>query len=290
MATSPTLPVPVAARLEAPTLLRLWHLTSLDAPTVAVVWTLAFAWAAHLTIPAWLVLVVGLSAWAFYISDRLMDARRARTPLRLRHHFHWKHRLVFLPLALAAGLAAVVLVLCNMPPRAEARDSLLAAAAFAYFTGVHSDFRRRLLPKELLVALVFTAACATPALSRASHPAEILPMLAIYTALAWLNCHAIETWENETCEHEDARTLAPRGMRSRIANRAIGLALLGLLAALISGLFGQPHVALVLTAAALSAGLLGQMDRSRRRFSATALRAGADLALLTPLALLAMRG
>ncbi len=275
--------------------MRLWHLTSLDAPTVAVVWTLAFAWAAHLAIPAWLVLVVGLSAWAFYISDRLMDARRARTPLRLRHHFHWKHRLVFLPLAAAAGAAALVLVLCNMPLRAVARDSLLAAAAFAYFTGVHSDFRRRLLPKELLVALVFTAASATPALSRASHPAEILPMLAIYTALAWLNCHAIETWENETWENKawenkDAKTPAPAGVGSRIANRAVGLTLLGLLAALIAGLFGQSRVALVLAAAALSAGLLGQMDHRRRNFSATALRAGADLALLTPLALLAMRG
>jgi hypothetical protein len=285
VATSPTLPVPVAARLEVPALLRLWHLTSLDAPTVAVVWTLAFAWAAHLTIPAWLVLVVGLSAWAFYISDRLMDARRARTPLRLRHHFHWKHRLVFLPLAVVAGAAALVLVLSNMPPRAEARDSLLAAAAFAYFTGVHSDFRRRLLPKELLVALVFTAACATPALSRASHPGEIVPMLAIYTALAWLNCHAIETWENEA-----AKTLALAGMGSKIARHAVGLALLGLLAALMAGLFGQPRTALVLAAAALSAGLLGQMDRWRRNFSATALRACADLALLTPLALLAMRG
>jgi hypothetical protein len=284
------LPVPVVARLEAPALLRLWHLTSLDAPTVAVVWTLAFAWAAHLAIPAWLVLVVGLSAWAFYISDRLMDARRARTPLRLRHHFHWKHRLAFLPLAVAAGAAALVLVLCNMPPRAEARDSLLAAAALAYFTGVHSDCRRRLLPKELLVALVFTAACATPALSRASHPAEIVPMLAIYAALAWLNCHAIETWENETWENEDAKTLAPAAVGSRIASRAVGLALLGLLAALMAGLFGQSRIALVLAAAALSAGLLGQMDRWRRNFSAIALRACADLALLTPLALLAMRG
>jgi hypothetical protein len=120
-------------------------------------------------------------------------------------------------------------------------------------------------------------------------------MLAIYTALAWLNCHAIETWENETWENKawenkDAKTPAPAGVGSRIANRAVGLTLLGLLAALITGLFGQSRVALVLAAAALSAGLLGQMDHRRRNFSATALRAGADLALLTPLALLAMRG
>ena len=259
--------------------MRLWHLTSLDAPTVAIVWTLAFAWAWHLVIPVWLVLVVGLSAWTFYIADRLLDARRARTPLRLRHRFHWQHRQIFIPLAIAAGAVALGLVLHNMPPRIEVRNSLLAVAAFAYFAGVHTGKQRRLLPKELLVAIVFTMTCATPSLWRAPHPLEILPVLLIFSALAWLNCAAIELWESETA--------AVNNVLIKVRRYAVALAVLGILAALGAAALGQARGALLLLAAALSAGLLGQMDILRKRLSATALRVGADLVLLTPLVLLA---
>jgi hypothetical protein len=261
--------------------LRLWHLTSLDAPTVAIVWTLAFAWAWHLVIPVWLVLVIGLSAWTFYIADRLLDAQRARTPLRLRHRFHWRYRRIFVPLAAAAGAAALVLVLRNMPARIEARNSLLAVAALAYFTGVHSGRQRKLLPKELLVAIVFTVTCATPSLWRAPHPLEILPVLLIFSALAWLNCTAIERWESET--------VAANNVLVEVRRYAVALAVLGMLAALGAAALGQPRTALLLLAAALSAGLLGQMDLLRKRLSVTALRVGADLVLLTPLVLLAWR-
>src|SRR5271156_1049832 len=93
----------------------LWHLTSLDAPTVAVVWTLAFAWAARVHLPIWLPIVLALAAWSFYIGDRLLDARNARTPLRERHHFHWRHRRIFLPLAVTSAILGMLLVLHSMP-------------------------------------------------------------------------------------------------------------------------------------------------------------------------------
>lgn len=290
MAALPTLSGPNQTPEDAPAPLRLWHLTSLDAPTVAVVWSLGFAWAARIELPLWLLVVLALAAWSLYIFDRLLDARRcvgmdtnarlARASaklLRPRHYFHWKYRHIFAPVAVVAAGVALGLVWRSMPAAARARNSVLAAAAMAYFTSVHSPWRvssRRLrLPKELLVGILFTLACSMPVWTRmpAGRVALVAPIF-IYTALAWLNCVAIETWESH-------------GRRS-IFRVALGLAGFALLAAAFCVWVQLPRSALLLTVAALSAGLLALLDRIRGRLGATTLRAAADLVLLTPLALL----
>jgi hypothetical protein len=272
--------------------LRYWHLTSLDAPTVAVVWSLAFAWAAHGVLPLWIPILLALAAWAVYVADRLLDARSAvRTTnyagLRERHRFHHRHRRLLAPLAIAAAIAAACIVFTLMPAPARERNSVLAAAALAYFTRVHSAGRfpprrrsgsSRFLKKELLVGLLFTAACVLPALSRtAGAGARLVPLsaaAAFFAMLAWLNCHAIDRWEN----------LEP-AQRSSIFPQACFLAMAGVvLAAILSSV--QPRSAALLLAAAASSLLLGLLDRLRARLTPLALRAAADLALLTPLALL----
>jgi len=223
-----TLPIPLAEvssvgcisatsrRLDAPAALRFWHLTSLDAPSVAVVWSLAFAWAAKVSLPVWIPLLLALAAWSAYIFDRLLDVRAAlRTgnlkSLRQRHWFHHRHRRVLGPLAISAACAAACIVVSVMPVAARERNSILAVAALAYFTRVHASRRlpaaglSSLVPpfkKEMLVGLLFTAACALPALSRAlaQTSARVWPLSAtavFFATLAWLNCHAIERWETE---------------------------------------------------------------------------------------------
>jgi len=273
--------------LDAPAPLRLWHLTSLDAPTVAVVWTLAFAWAAQIRLPAWPAAVVALAAWCAYIGDRLLDARNAHTPLRERHHFHWKHRRVFLPVAFAAAIVAIALVLHSMPLAARERNSVLAAAALAYFTSVHSPWRVPAakpwlrFPKELLVGVLFTLACAAPTLTRIAGrrtgptAVALLPAI-VFIVLAWLNCHAIEFWEGQSKQ------------RSAVQRPATALMVIALLAAAVSAVGHGPREAALLAAAALSAALLAQLDRHRHNLTPIALRACADLALLTPLALLVL--
>jgi hypothetical protein len=276
--------------------LRLWHLASLDAPTVAIVWSLAFAWSVHVTLPLWLPTVLGLSALSFYIADRLMDARkamrglsgntRAVETLRERHYFHWRHRRTCFPVAIAAAIAAFTLVLHSMPLAARERNSVLAAAALAYFTSVHNPWRiaesvssprfRLRLPKELLVGILFTLACAGPAWARTSgHCWDLLLPTIGFAALAWLNCHAIETWESAATS---ASIFAP----------AISLAL----AAFAASLALVPHTprsAALLAAAAVSALLLALLDRQRPTLTPIALRSAADLVLLTPIALLVMQ-
>lgn len=298
MATTSLAQPAIQSQTGVPTPLRpwhlasLWHLTSLDAPTVAVTWTLAFAAAFQIHLPIWLPITLALAAWSAYIADRLLDAHRAHLPstgiaatcslsLRPRHHFHWKHRRLFIPLALAAGLTALSLVLVNMPLAARERNSVLAAAALAYFTSVHNPWRlaapkfRLKLPKELLVALIFTLACAIPTLTRmpTRRPELLIPILA-FISLAWLNCQAIETWESTPPARNPIFPLATALTASTALVATIFLA------------GHQTRMAALLAAAATSATLLALLDRHRHRLNPTTLRAVADLVLLTPLALL----
>ncbi len=274
--------------LDAPAPLRLWHLASLDAPTVAVAWALAFAWVAGLRLPAWTPVLLALGTWVVYIGDRLLDARSglrsgALHRLRERHFFHWRHRRALLPAATVAGVVAAAIIFILMPAGIRERNSVLGVAALAYFSGVHSRCRAPwwllpLLSKESLVGLLFTAGCALPTLTRmrlADAPNAamglMLALIAFFAALAWLNCHAIERWESAV-------------HATRISAAAGLLAFIGLvLACVIAPL--QSRAAALFAAGAASALLLALLDRARHRVTPLALRAAADMVLLTPLVL-----
>jgi len=302
----------VTAKFDAPLPVRLWHLASLDAPTVAVVWMLGLAWAAKTPLPAWNDVLLALVAWAVYIADRLLDAQANLSSfhyhrLRQRHRFHWRHRRFFVPTAIAAALAAGCIVFVFMPIAALERNGVLATAALAYFTGIHRRQKRLsgehrpppacrtsvqpaklALPwhpadwvsKELLVGLLFTAACALPVIGRATAvPGHALWTLftsvAFYAALAWLNCHAIERWES-------------REKTSRVSNVFAPAILLSVAGLLLAATFcsAQPRPAALIEAAAVSALLLALLHRLRSHLTPLALRAAADLVLLTPAILL----
>lgn len=270
--------------------MRLWHLASLDAPTVAVAWALAFAWAAGVRLPAWVPALLALGTWTVYVGDRLLDAHAglragALHRLRERHFFHWRHRGILIPLAVATGAGAAAIILVLMPAGIRERNSVLAAAALAYFSGVHS--RRRapawlapLLSKEFLVGVLFTAGCALPTFTRmrlATRGAAFWIMLApvvFFAALAWLNCHAIERWESA---RDPSRA-------ARIFTTSVLLGFMGLLLAVAFAPW-QPRAAALIAAGAASALLLAMLDRARLSLTPLALRAAADLVLLTPLLL-----
>jgi hypothetical protein len=270
---------------DGPCLFRLWHLVSLDAPTVAVVWSLAFASAAGVRLPVCSPFTLALTVWSIYLVDRLFDARHAIRSncldrLRERHFFHWRHRRTLLPAAIVSALAAASLVLAFIPPSARIRDSLFAGAVFAYFARIHSGYRSRpflfrFLSKEVLVGLFFTIGCALPAVRilAATPHARFWPLAAIvpfFALLAWLNCGAIDRWES-----------ASLAVKLPLQSAAALIACVGLLSALL--LFAsQPILAALLAAGAVSALLLALLDLERHRLSPVLLRASADLVLLTP--------
>jgi len=278
-------------------LFRFWHLASLDAPTVAVAWGGAFAWAAHVRLAVWPLALLALVVWALYIGDRLLDARAGlrnplKSDLRERHHFHWRHRRILAPLAAVAGLAAGWIVRARVPAIALPQDSAVAAATLAYFSGVHSRFK---LPaplgramaafgsRECLVGGLFTLGCGLPAWSAdpvghgPASPLRLLMLPAVYfSALAWLNVRAITQWESEN----------RKPLRLRLGRIACGLAGAGaLVAAWLTPV--QPRGAALLLTGAASALLIGWLDRRRTSWSPLTLRVAVDLVLLTPLLLLA---
>jgi hypothetical protein len=271
----------------APRPLALWHLASLDAPTVAVAWSLAFAWSAEVRLQVWAPVLLALMTWSVYVGDRLLDARAAWRPpelgwLRERHYFHWRHRHVLVLVAAGACVVSASIILVHMPHAALEPNSLLGAAAVAYFSGVHSLRKMpRLFAKEFLVGVIFTAGCMLPAwlgLSAAKAigaQRDIFAVPVIYfAALAWLNCHAIADWESGTAVRVRQFAVSTLG----VMHAAAGMMLAGMLTA------HHWRSALLVAAGAASALLLALLDRLRERLTPLALRAAADLVLLTPVA------
>lgn len=273
--------------LNASRVLKLWHLTSLDAPTVAVTWAWAFAWAARVHLPAWWLLLLGLAVWAVYIGDRLMDARAGlradnQQDLRERHYFHWRHRRVLGALAAACAVTGAWIVHTRLTAVAVRRDSLVGLATLAYFSGVHARVKLPrfsvVVSREFLVGVLFSAGCALPVWSVASGRSiavrlVVLPA-AYFAALAWLNVRAITQWEAAP-ERRAGMWLGAVSCGLALA----GVALAGLLA------FSEPREAGLVVAGVLSALLVGALHRSRNRFDPLTLRALVDLVLLTPLVL-----
>jgi hypothetical protein len=272
--------------LHAPLAMRLWHLASLDAPTVALVWSVAFAWTANVHLPWWVLVLLPLGVWTVYIADRLLDARTgiqpfARAKLHERHIFHWRHRRILAPIALASAVVAAWIIFHLMPSTTREHDSLLAAASLLYFTQVHSGRRLLSVPsKELLVGIIFTFGCALPAFSRAHLSFAWWPLViatVFFALLAWLNCFAIDRWESR---------------KANSAGHSISLSALLLAAACLicSALLAvsHPRSASLLASAAAAALMLAALDLVRGRLTPITLRVAADLALLTPAMLLVL--
>ena len=273
------------SRRQFTRILELWHLASLDAPTVAIVWALAIARSAGVRLEPWIPLLLACGTWTVYVIDRLLDARRAINAhdfatLRERHFFHWRHRHALFPLATCAGVLAAALIIRWMPIATREHDSLIAAAALIYFSGVHAPAQLprwafRIASKELLVGILFAAGCAAPALSHLHVGASawpILPSVLFLASLAWLNCAAINIWETQST-------------RIRIPTSVATLSFAGLVAAMVLAP-DHARVSALLGCGALSSLLLFVLHRMQHRLDPVTLRALADLILLTPVLLL----
>jgi len=175
-----------------------WHLLSLDAPTVAVLWAWSLA-RIEPTRPSLLsIAVLGIGTWLIYVADRLLDARSPDHPvLRDRHFFHARHRTALLRSSAIAGALLLGLILI-MPAAARRDDTVLFAASMLYFASVHLPRLRvrRWFPREAAVGILFALATAVPAWSQTTFVDEHLaePVL-LFAGLCTLNCIAIEAWE-----------------------------------------------------------------------------------------------
>ena len=292
----------------------LWHLLSLDAPTVAVLWTIFFARAAHTRLP-WLVPVaMGSGVWILYALDRLLDSSRSHpAQLRERHIFHARHQRAFTA-GIFLTLPTILVLSFRLTLPSVQRDMLLLSLLVAvYLLIIHGlDLSaQRSLPKELAVGLIFSAAIVIPTWARlpGSH-APLLTGCALFAALCWLNCIAIEHWEHrehlergEHLEHRGQVDSSPCLVSSPVqlthpttlwAGKRLfpvsgTLALLCFIAVLLPEPLGsslRPVAAACLLSAVIFMALSASRQthgRGGKKLSEIALRIAADAALLTPL-------
>lgn len=260
-------------------LLRLWHLLSLDAPTITGLWAYLLARSGEVRPSPSAMAVLILGTWIVYVVDRLLDTRGCTDPhlLRPRHHFAGRNWKSFLGAGMAVGAVLAWLIFTRLGIEARNEDAVVFSLAMLYFAVVHGSRRNRWLPKELAVAMLIAAATTVPAWSRIpfndvwEHSQLALAAL-IFAAIVWLNCFAIERWEGV-----EARNLPTRA-----------IVIIGLFTLTVATISMKIPLAPVVLSAGTSVLLLFLLDQRRSSLTKMQLRIAADLALLTPLIFLTL--
>lgn len=174
----------------------LWpNLLSLDAPLVAVLWQGFLA--DQYAVPVGLAgrLTLGLTVWAIYLLDRLLDARKPPSGWEPARHRYYRRHTRRMTALLAIVLAADTLIAIFGLRPVTLRDGLIALAAVLIYLAIfHLSGHRVRIPKEVAAAGLFTtgtflAVWAKMPSSRLAWPA------AAFFVLCLANMIAIEAWE-----------------------------------------------------------------------------------------------
>jgi hypothetical protein len=280
------------ASVHATTPLNLWHLLSLDAPTVAALWTWFIAAVNHIRLPLASTLAMMITVWMLYAADRLMDTRlleeHIASPrlsnhegLEARHFFHHRHRSAFL-----IGILLASIALATLLPRLES-DAIhlyliLGGLVSGYFILIHATSSAHRLPKEIAVGLCFAAATFIPTVARRPDlRLSLLPSAFLFATLCSLNCLFIYQWEHEGFRANRAHAI------TRLALRNLpSLTVLLTLASITLSFFDQQAPRRIPCAIGISGILLLFLHWRRVTISPLTLRAAADLALTTPFLLI----
>lgn len=250
----------------------LWHLLSLDAPTVAALWFTLAARTAHLPFHAEDIAALALGTWMLYAIDRMLDARHSEIHLQEeRHRFHGVNQIFFLG-AMACATPILLAFLAHMEPRLLHAYLLLGSVLAAYFALIHTGTFAQQIPKELAVGVIFVAAIFMPEFLADTH--VLLPALCFGT-LCWLNCTLIYQREHSNLSDAHGST--------RFAIRHTLFLLAALAAASVVLLFsGEAFRALGLSVLG-SVFALAILRLRQHRMGRLPFRIAADAALLTPL-------
>jgi len=245
----------------------LWfNLLSLDAPLIALVWQDFLARCYPTLLRPTGRGALGLTVWAIYLADRLLDVRHSAFGIEsIKHRFYRQHRkfVIALLAIIVCGDALVTMiwlrptVFDNGLVLSGCVVAYLAAFAFAGWSGV---------AKKPLAALLFTSGTFLIAWTGAGHAvSRLLCPAAAFCALCLGNLLMIERWSTQSLPYR--------------RNTAHELACLTLLSAcLYYGRSSTWFIAIMISAAALAA-----LARSGRKISGDVRCVLADAVLLTPL-------
>jgi hypothetical protein len=260
----------------------LWpNLLSLDAPMVAVLWQGFLAYRFSLPLRPSARLVLGLTVWAIYLLDRLLDARKLEQPDEpMRHRYYRRHSgLMGALLAVVVTADALIATLWLRP--AILRDGLIPLAGVVVYLAVfHISGESFRIPKEIAASLLFTAGTFLAAWTSIPSLRLAWPAVAFFV-LCLANMIAIEAWEWPQLSTEPSPT--PHLLTRWLARTySFWVPVVVLLCALA----GRNEW---YTSIALSAGACALLFWFGRRLSLDARRALVDGVLLSPLLFLIVK-
>ncbi|WP_433963762.1 hypothetical protein [Tunturiibacter gelidiferens] len=269
-----------------------WHLLSLDAPTVAALWTSFIASVSHIHLPLASTLAMAIAVWMLYAADRLLDTRFIGTSrkehLEARHFFHHHHRRVFLTGVLLAS-AALAILLPQLEAEAIHLYLVLGGLLFGYFILIHATNSAHRLPKEIAVGLFFAAATFIPTVARRPDlRIPLLPIAILLAILCSLNCLFIYAWEHAApTSTNQTHSSPPTHATTRLALRNLPLLTINLIVLSVAFALLDHQVPWPIPyAIAVSAASLLLLHHRRHHIARLTLRSLADLALTTPVLLL----
>jgi hypothetical protein len=272
---------------EASVPLWLWpNLLSLDAPLVAVLWQGFLAHRFSLPLRPAGRLVLGLTVWAIYLLDRLMDARKPPVKECDEPARHRYYRRRFKPMA--ALLAAVVvadawIAILWLRPAILRGGLIPLAGVLAYLAIFHLWSHSVKIPKEISAAVLFTAGTFLTAWTTIPCLSLAWPAVAFFV-LCLANMIAIEAWEWRELRNESPALHRPLHPLTRWLARTY--------------LFWVPVAVVVCvlkgrnewyTSIAVSAGACALLFWFGRRLSLEARRALVDGVLLSPILFLVLK-
>ncbi len=262
--------IPEFSSESAPPAIWQWpNLLALDAAWIAVLWQ---QWMGRTTgTAAW---VLGLSVWLAYTADRWLDTRKL-PPHRLltgRHRIarHWQK--VLIPVWVIVLLVDVGIALTGLSAAQLLSGFLLFTACLGYTLAV---YRRQHVPKELLVALIFTVGTVLLQIERLPLSTTLIGASGLFL-LVYANCTLIAVRESATDLRMGYSSMAlqyPNSLQwARRGLILVGVAGIGL---------SITHSIHYLLFAICATGML-LLDRNASQFHPETFRVVTDMVLLLP--------
>ncbi|MEM6429125.1 MAG: hypothetical protein AAF708_07780 [Deinococcota bacterium] len=266
---------------QVPTLL------SLDAPLVAYVWQQLITSAFGIRLSWQLASLLVCSVWLVYVADRCLDARTLslQTASTARHRFYVvQGRKMWL--AWAGVLAISVLLSMALSLRVRVTGLSMAGLAAAYLGFIHVLDWPLKLPKELLIASLFTLGVHFSVLVK--MPLQITEAVSVlmFGLLCFLNCSLIAFWEQDADSKQGQVSIALARPSARRWLETCGLAVV--IGSAVSWLL-FPAYWPVWVCLLVSSLLLGMLEHLHTHLPVPLLRVLVDAALLTPVVVLAFR-
>lgn len=267
----------------------LWpNLLSLDAPLVAVLWQGFLAYRFDLPLrPAWRV-VLGLTVWAIYLLDRLLDARKPPAMDEpARHRFYrryWNAMAAWFGAVLAAD---AIVTLGWLRPALLRGGAIALAGVLVYLAAFHIPAKAGKLPKEIAAAVLFTAGTFLTAWIALPCPRLAWAALAFFI-LCLANMIAIETWEWRELPKMRVQVTPPHVLTRWLGRTYLLWVPLAVILCVIAG-HNDAGRNEWYTSIALSAGACALLYAAGRHVSLEARRALVDGVLLSPILFLILR-